>query len=265
MLLRVPTDLICDSRLSPSAKALYMSLMQIHPCTIRDLAAVSQMTRNTAITHLKKLAEVGWASITGPRNHRRIVPSRPLEIQKALAAQLRDKRPLLNPVGENLSKLVLDVVVDDDCYVDNARPHFLQDRETGEYLELDRWYYARRVGEEYEGYQHQGVTSFANEQKVEEIRLRDARKLAMCEARGIPLVIVTEDDLSFDGILRKIPPQLPQAHFDRDDLYVKTLEDLCEEYVAGCRRARLREARKSDKNKRVERQQTPRESGQERA
>jgi hypothetical protein len=164
-----------------------------------------------------------------------------------MANRLRAIRPVFSPAGENLWRLLLNVCVDDDDYVDNARPHFLQNRETGEYLELDRLYYRKHAGGEYQGNQHFVVTSLADEAKLKAIQARDAMKVEICKAKGIPLMICTEDDLSVDAILAKIPPELPRATVNRNDIYVQTLEELCEEYAAGCRRARAREQSKNVK------------------
>ncbi len=245
LLLQIPADLICDSKIPPLAKALFMTLVQLGPCSVIELSAASGISRETVRPLVGILVRMGWAIVSGRRNHKVIVASRPESIQQALANWLREIRPMLNPVGENLSKLLFDVGVDDYDYVDNARPPFLQSSETGEYLELDRWYYKKRVGEEYDGTQHFVVSDLADEKKLKEIQARDAMKMEICKAKGIPLIVITEDDLSLDGILAKLPPQLPKAHVDRNDLYVRTLEELCEEYVASCRRARAREQAKN--------------------
>ncbi|MEX0974398.1 MAG: hypothetical protein WD024_03470 [Bacillota bacterium] len=245
LLLQIPADLICDPRLPPLAKALYMTLVQLGPCSLRELSAASQVNRETVRRLVGALARAGWAMVTGGRNRRVVVASRPEKTQRDLVDHLREMRSVFNPVGENLSKLLLNVGVDDDRYVENARPHFLQNPRTGEYLELDRWYHERRVGEEYQGIQHFMVTSTSDEKNLKEIQARDAMKAELCRAKGVALMIVTEDDLSLDGILAKLPPQLPRAHIDRSDLYVRALEEFCEEYVASCRRIRAREESKN--------------------
>jgi len=74
-------------------------------------------------------------------------------------------------------------------------------------------------------------------------------KVEFCRAEGIPLMIITEDDLSLDGILAKLPPELPRAHFDRKSAYIRTLDELCKAYVASCKRARLRDARAKERRK----------------
>ena len=165
MLLHIPSDLICDTRLPPLAKAVYMTLVQIGPCSLLELSAASQINRETLRSLVRLLVLSGWARIEGRSNHRLIVTTQPEGTQRSLIDHLKMVRSVGFPVGENLSRLVLNVEVADDHYVDNARPHFLQNRKTGEYLELDRWYYERRVGEEYQGIQHFEVTDMTDEQK----------------------------------------------------------------------------------------------------
>lgn len=241
--LGISADLISDSRLPLAAKALYMTIAQSGACSLQELSAISRVSRETVRRLVGLLVATGWATVGGREKLKVIVATRPKDTQMDLAYHLREVRSCVYPVGETLSKLVLNVEVADDRYVDNARPAFLQNRETGEYMELDRWYYEHRVGEEYEGIQHFAVTKLTDKEKLKEIQARDAMKAEICRAEGIPLMIITEDDLSIDGILAKIPPQLPKAHFDRNDSYVRTLDELCRDYVASCRRARLREAR----------------------
>ncbi len=252
LLLEIPADLIRESRLPLAAKALYMSILQLGICSMQELSVAAGISRESARRLVGLLVATGWVRVGGRKKLKMIVAIRPKNTQMDLAFRLREVRSCVYPVGETLSKMILDVLVDDDRYVDNARPPFLQHRETGEYMELDRWYYEHRVGEEYEGIQHFEVTKFTTVEKLKEIQARDAMKAEICVAEGIHLMIITEDDLSIDGILAKIPPQLPKAHFDRSDAYVRTLDELSREYVAGGKRARLREAREESKKREVD-------------
>lgn len=243
LLLKIPTDLVLDQRLPMTAKSLYMTLVQQGPCSVLQLSVAAGLTRQTTKKLACILLEAGWVKIGGSRNCRVVVATQPEATRVRLFDNLIETRTNGYPVGESLTGLVLDVVVDDDQYINHARLSFLQNRKTGEYMELDRWYYRRRWGEEYEGIQHFQVTQGTDAAKLREIQERDAAKAAICRAKNIPLMIVTEDDLSIDGILAKLPPGLPKARFDRDDPYVLKLNELCEDYVASCRRARARDAR----------------------
>ncbi len=247
--LRIPSELIGDARLSASAKTLYMTLCQTGPCSICELAAASKMNRETIRRQVAALSKAGWIIISGSATRKRLAATRPDSVQREMAQYLRTIRPALNPVGESLFKLILDVVVADDRYVDNARPHFLQHPRTLEYMELDRWYYERQIGGEYEGSIHHMLTGITDQKRLDEIRERDALKIEMCRERNIPLIIVSEDDLSIEGVLKKLPPEAPRAYFDPKDKYLRALDEICEEYVALCRRARGRDKRKDERQR----------------
>jgi hypothetical protein len=82
---------------------------------------------------------------------------------------------------------LLDVTVDSDDFVDNARPWFLQSPTTGEFLEYDR-YYKIGVAFEFNGAQHYGTTElFPDEAKVIETQKRDEVKARLSRIRRVLL------------------------------------------------------------------------------
>ena len=67
--------------------------------------------------------------------------------------------------GEALLKALLDLLVGETHYLDNARPSFLVNPLTQQLLEYDRYYPSRRVAIEFHGPQHDRATAvFPDEQ-----------------------------------------------------------------------------------------------------
>lgn len=247
--LQIPRELALDPTIPPLAKSLYIAMRHKCPCSLQTLSAASQIHRNVARGLVHLLADSGWAVIDGTSNRKVVRISSPLEVQRATAWRLKEHRTIMPYVGEGLTKRVLDVGVDDDDYVDNARPWYLPNRDTGEPLEIDRLYVGIAVGIEYGGIQHSEVTQlFPDPRKLAELRSRDARKAELCQSRGVTLVTIGEDDLSVERVLDMLPPQLARAHIDPNDLYIKTLNDLCGQYVANCKKYRMREQRQAQRN-----------------
>ncbi|HHW17837.1 MAG TPA: hypothetical protein GXX30_02915 [Firmicutes bacterium] len=126
--------------------------------------------------------------------------------------------------GEAVCKKILDYVVFSDSYVDNARPTFLTNPETGQPLEIDR-FYREGVGYEYNGDQHYGSTKkYPDEQAYRELRKRDLLKLGLSVEQQFMLITVTKSDLTLETMLQKIPPQLTKIPVDLDSPYSRMLE-----------------------------------------
>lgn len=244
----VPAALISDPKVPPLAKALYLSIRHCGPCSIQELSAASGIGRESVRHLLASLAAEGWASVRGGGNRRKILAARPDRVQQVMAWRLAENRPYMLYAGESLTKLLLNETVDDDDFVDNARAWFLQNPGTSQFLEYDRYYKKAHVAFEFNGPQHVQTTErFNDEGKVTETRARDELKAELSQNRGIVLVTVFEDDLTLEGICAKIPRELPKAHVDPTDGYVRALLDLCGEYIANCKRFRARDRnRRSD-------------------
>lgn len=209
------------------------------------------LSRDAVRTAVQSLARFGWAKIGGRSNKREVIPTVPESVDQARAWRVKDNRSRMPFAGEGLMKLALDVTVDSDDSQDNARLWQLQNPDTGQYLEVDRLYPKLQCGFEYMGIQHFKTTeALSGEEELAETQKRDEMKAEMCRTHRITLVTITEDDLSIDGVLAKLPAGLPKTYVDRDSLLIKTIDSMCGEYVAGCRRARAREeARKKRETK----------------
>jgi hypothetical protein len=119
--------------------------------------------------------------------------------------------------GEALMKEWLSLRVASKDYADNVRPGFLENPQSGENLEFDRWYFCG-VAFEFNGRQHYGPTEkYPDVDRARQAMVRDATKRALSQERGIKVVIVRPEDLSYDGIGRKIEGLLPLREVPRDD------------------------------------------------
>ena len=240
-MLEVPADLVSDKTIPPKAKSLYLTIRLYNPCSVNELAAASGISRESIRELLGSLVQAGWVVVRGRSNRKEIIPTAPERTQDAMALRLKENRSLMAYVGQCLMTLLLDVTVDSDDFVDNARPWFLQNPTTGEFLEYDR-YYKVGVAFEFNGAQHYGTTElFPDEAKVIETQKRDEVKARLSRIRRVLLVYVSEDDLTVDGMLAKIPDTLPRAAIIRDSPYIRALQDMCGQYVANCKRMRTRE------------------------
>lgn len=242
LFVQIPSDLVSDEELSALAKSLYLIMSLYNTCSMKQLSTASGLSREAVRYLVNELAQAGWAKVEGKRNLRRITPSIPEKTQRIMIARLKEHRSYAATVGEYLMKRLLDVLVDSDDYIDNARPWFLQNPNTNQFMEYDRFYATAGVAFEFNGPQHYGTTEiFQDAEEVDEIMQRDKMKADLSDTRNIILVSVTEDDLSFEKMSKKIPERLPKANYHPDCLYVRTLEDMCGEYVANCRKRRTRE------------------------
>jgi len=111
--------------------------------------------------------------------------------------------------GEALMREWLSVLVSTELVTDEASPGYLINPQTGEQLRFDR-FYPPTVAWEFNGPQHYGATDwFPGDEKAREQQLRDMVKAGICYYKGITLVVVHTEDLSLDGMRRKIGTTLP--------------------------------------------------------
>jgi hypothetical protein len=132
--------------------------------------------------------------------------------------------------GEFLMKCWLDLRVNCDEYVDNARPKFLANPMTGEPLEYDRLY-GIGIAFEHHGAQHFGPTDeYPDAQAWKQLAARDLMKESLSVRAGIRLVVVPADKLRPGEFEKLLPADLPQNVVDEDGPYYKTLARICRAY-----------------------------------
>lgn len=247
-LIRVPRVLLENKTIGPLAKFVYLVAQVVQPKSILDLAAWSGVHRTEASKLCSALAREGW--VIKAKDGRRVVPvpGVPYVVQEQMVRELHVGLSVAPHKGEFTMKKWLDYLVLPVECIDNARPAFLQSPDTGEPLEYDRYYPSHKVAFEFQGPQHFGPTKvYANQDQFRQTRRRDVMKRGLSSENEVILVMITPDDLSLEGMLRKIPSVLPRAAIDPNSPYVRELERLSAEYRAGLARAMLKESNEKSK------------------
>jgi hypothetical protein len=214
----VPAALLAGRNVGPQAKVLY-GILQATPdfqgragrVTYALLSSLTGRGLNTVKRAVSELTGAGWLQVSRAN---RLHPIQftlvdPVEIRaeaEVSAARRRLRRAKF--VGEALMQEYLSLLIDSDQFTDNARPGFLVNPLTEERLELDR-YYPPDVAFEFNGTQHYAATGQFTQEEANAQHLRDLIKAGICLYRGIRLVIIHAEDLSAQGMLRKIGQQMP--------------------------------------------------------
>lgn len=233
-----------DNSIDPRAKALYLGLIAHKPSSIRELAACASMNRSVVSRLIYSLVKTGWVIIHETPHKRIMIPTQPPEIQKAHLDYVRESGKMSPRSGENKMNLMLDLMVDVSPCICNARPWFLQNPKSKEFLEYDRFDPEAMRAWEFDGRQHYEVTrDFADENNLKQIQERDVLKARLSRENGVTLITLTAEDLTLENMLNKIPEDVPIKLIDIDGIYAKGLEQMCLQYRAYYERARARDER----------------------
>jgi DNA-binding MarR family transcriptional regulator len=135
----LPHALVMDNSIDPRAKALYLSLIAHKPSSIRELAMYTSINRTVVTKLIHSLVKTGWVIIHETPRKRIMIPTQPLEIQKANLDYVIESDKMSLRSGENKMNLMLDLIVDVSPCIYNARPWFLQNPKSKEFLEYDRF------------------------------------------------------------------------------------------------------------------------------
>lgn len=232
--------LVDNPNLSGNAKVLYLLSFEKAPDSIMELSRLSQLSRPTVHEAVRCLVKHGWMKLERTKGCLVPILSAPRTVQMELAGRLRDFRAMARLAGEFLMKALLDFEMVPVPSMSNARPAFLHTEETKDRLEYDL-HVPPRHSWEYQGSQHFQRTSFTGDDTLEDIQRRDQIKAEISRKRGIICTQIFEEDLSIDGVLRKMPKSIKLLRFDREGPYAVMLSNLCEEYISSARKARQRE------------------------
>ena len=247
----IPKMLLEDRLIPSTAKLLYVIIQIFHPTSMTNLARISGLSRPLISHHCSTLAQHGWIIKIKEGSKIAPFPVIPHPIQEQMVKDLYAGYSASPHKGEYLTKVWLSHLILTEDYVDNARPPFLQNPITGELMELDRFMPSLNAGVEHHGPQHFAPTNaFSDTTQFNERRARDLMKRSLCEENNIRLIVITTEDLSLDGILRKLPKDFPIRRVDADGPYIKALENLSAEYRAGLTRAMARETRERENRNR---------------
>ncbi len=238
----LPEVLLKDGHISSAAKLMYAIVRIYTPSSQRALATISGANPKTVSRLCRELVEHGWIHERKIGRRSIPVPSIPGVVQKQMAENLKTGFNAARHKGEYLSKAWLSILVATDDYIDNARPSFLKNPETGEPLELDRWYPRLNTGFEYQGPQHFGPTRvYPGRDEFNKTRTRDLLKLALCQERGIDLIYMTEEELTLSRMMQRLPRQFPIRYVADTWPYIREIERLSDSYRTGLRKAMRRE------------------------
>lgn len=214
---RIPVDLIRAAHtLRPQAILCY-GLLQKMPdfngiagtfkwAELRKLTGLHLRTIKRAV---RALAEARWVAIA--QKHRRArVWCRLQHADQAYNHEVMIHLEKRRYVGEALMKCFLSLITDTKESEDGARPEFLVNPDSGERLELDRYYPVHRVAFEFNGKQHYVATGRFTKEEVAAQKKRDRLKQQICKEKNVKLLVVHAEDLTLAGMLRKVGALLPR-------------------------------------------------------
>ncbi len=242
----LPTALLRDHRIHPSARLLYAVLQLTpgfqHPAgqfTHPTLSPLANAGPNTVKRALQALRATGWLQT---EQHNRFSPIHftlrdPIaEAQQRAVLMARMRLEDAAFKGEALMREYLSLLIDSDEFDDNASPGYLVNPYTEEELQFDR-YYPPSVAFEFQGPQHYGPTErYPNEIKARKQQGRDYIKLGICTARGINLILIHPEDLSADAIRQKVDGLLPLRDLHDHQPLLHYLDGVSRAYRAKARK-----------------------------
>lgn len=229
----LPAALLSDRTLGAQAKLLYGTL-QATPgfrghrgrFTYPALMALTDLSRNTLKQAIAELTRSDWMHLARQQSPYRFALGSPAHKRsRAEAALARRRLKRAQYTGEAIMQEYLSVLIDTDEFTDNARPGFLVNPQTGERLELDRFYPAANVAFEFHGAQHDRATERFTQAEFEAQHFRDLIKAGLCLYRGIHLVIIRAADLTVQGMLNKIGQTMPLRILTGHEPLIDLLEE----------------------------------------
>lgn len=227
--------LFADSRLASTDLKVYLWLRFFGFGTMHSNAIASRIPRETFRRSALRLLETEWVyKIESPSGGRsRYFAWMPPDVEQAAANELLRVRNDVAHVGEWLMKCVLDIMVMDLDYHDNARPAWLVSGGGSGRMELDRWYRSAGVAFEFQGSHHFRVGGPHAPTAVElsEQIVRDNVKAGICSRENVHLVEITAQDLSYSSMLSKIDGLLPLRVVREQGVLARTLANQCQNYA----------------------------------
>lgn len=160
--------------------------------SIGEIAARVGCATETIRTSVARLVDAGWAYLYIPSGRKRgstVIPWMPLDVEEQLASALAERRTSVLYYGEWLMRCLVDLLVKDLAFHDNAHPQW-QTTPEGKRLQLDRWYYSANVAFEFQGRQH---SEKENEFVKTDVDLSrrfdlDGEKIRLCSLHGVQLI-----------------------------------------------------------------------------
>lgn len=230
----VPAALLAERLVGSHAKVLY-GLLQATPgfrgpdgkFTYAALCAMTGLGRNTLKRAVHDLVRAGWVQVNQENRLQPIsytLGSPDQARSKAEAARARQRLGRTRNGGESIMQEYLSLLIDSDEFTDNARPGWLVNPQSGERLELDR-FYLPQVAFEFNGAQHYRKTGRFTQEEADAQHFRDLLKAGICLYRGIHLVIIHPEDLSLHGIAKKVGNLMPLRSLEGHEALIDVLEE----------------------------------------
>ncbi len=231
----IPDVVLLSGDLPALGKILYLALLQkskgsggVCTLTIQQLCKLTHLSRDTVRKNLELLTQAGLITPLGNSRYR--VKDESAAAWVSLRAQVVLRLEAATYRGEQLMRELLSACVDSERFQDGARLGFMTNPLTGQILEFDRLY-LDGVAFEFQGAQHYAPTSkYPNSEEARKRRALDLIKRGLCDENGIKLVTVNREDLSVEGILKKIGNLLPLRPGIEGNPVVKYLEQECKAY-----------------------------------
>lgn len=227
-------EIMRDQRLRQPSKLMYHGLLSHPKSTIKGVAAAFAMSYATARRSVKELEQYDWVYSFPDRKKRlRIyVPWMPLDIETALAKEVEWLAGNVANRGEWLMKAMLDIIVDDDDVVDNARFKWTVLNPSDSPREFDRYYRKTKVAIEFQGRQHYEEVTFRDgTSNLQEQQNRDGLKALACLRRGVTMVEIPDIELSYATLVAKLEHLLPLLPVRPDRPLFQTLSTLCDDHA----------------------------------
>lgn len=223
-------------RLSASASSVYLSLYYFPMQSISDHAARLGWAKSTIRRAIYNLIDINWVYMTrekGPHRSDLFVPSIPPEVESEITKHLLNIRNDVPYIGEWLMRCLLDLIVADKDFWDNARPPWLVTQDGSGRLEIDRWYRSAAVAIEFQGSQHYRTgTDFAtSDAEVNRQMMRDNIKAGICQRHNISFVEISGLELTPYVIQGKVKDLLPVFPINESGPIFSTLTKMCRSYV----------------------------------
>jgi hypothetical protein len=224
-------EFLAKRDISPVSKIVWVAAAKCCPAGITGLSLRSGIAKSTALETCRDLETLRWMRLVKAGRKIQPVALIPHEYQVRMAEELERASKWVATKGEFFTKRHLDMWVNSDEYIDNARPEFLVNPRTGERLEYDR-YYTWGLAIDFNETQHFITTqNYPSEAALKELKARDLMKIGLSENAGVRLVVITAEDLLPDAFVKKLPEGLPLNTVDRSGPYFRALVRLSSAYA----------------------------------
>lgn len=224
--------LFTDRRLLPIDVKVFGVMMNEPGYSVHATARKSGIPAETFRRSTRRLLELGWAYPVRLSRGVAVIPWLPAETEEHVIAQLTRMQEGVTFRGEWLMRCLLDLLLRNFDFIDNARPEWLVTGDGSGRLELDRWYVSENVAFEFQGPQHYrlGTPYTATVDMLEQRQRLDAIKAQLCRSEGIELVYITASDLSIEGMHAKLAGIMPVVPAPRNRPLTRYLERQCRSY-----------------------------------